>query len=166
MSDAQEPKFNLESPGEIKPANKTVKLDNNKSKFSKQAEQKQNFEKRAEEVHNKIVGRQDEIYSLGSKFLEIVSDKTLLVNKGPLQRSLEKETLNKLINFAINLNNDDDEPMACMGSISLLTLMFRISLLTRDKYNAAEDKIEKLEGRVSQLEEQLKSSGTAQKDVK
>ena len=36
----------------------------------------------------------------------MMNDKTLIANKGPLQKSLESEALNNLIQFAIRINND------------------------------------------------------------
>lgn len=150
----EEPKLSLEQ-NQIQEATKTVKLDNKKSKFAKQIENKQIFEQKAEKVHSKMMSRQEEIFLLGSKFIEMMRDKTLVENKGPIQQSLEKELLGKLITFAIELNNDNDEPQDGMGSVGLLTLMFRSALLMRDKYNL-------LEFKVDQLEKQLKSSLAAQ----
>ncbi|HVI40810.1 MAG TPA: hypothetical protein VM577_09130 [Anaerovoracaceae bacterium] len=146
-----EPKVSFEDSEVIPEATKTVKLDSKKSKFAKQLEGKQVFEKRAEVAHQKMMGRQEEIYLLGSKFVEMMKDKTLPENKGPIQQSLEKEILGKLINFAIDLNNDMDEPKDSMGSIGLLALVFKSTLVMRDKYNLLEYKVE-------QLERQLKSS--------
>jgi hypothetical protein len=153
LLDADSQRLSFEE-AQPKEATKTVKLDSKKSRFARSSETKQNFEERANAANEKISDRQEQIFDLGKKFVEIMKDKTLPENKGPLQQSIEKEVLGKLIEFAIELNNDDLEQNDGMGSVGLLTLIFRSSLLLRDRYNSIEYKVE-------QLERQLKSSAPA-----
>lgn len=141
------PRLSFES-GEAGPSTKNVKLDTKKSRFAKQAETKINFEKKVDEVHNTMVSRQQQVFDLGKQFLELMRDKTLPENKGPMQTSLEREILNKLTQFAIEVNNDENEGES-MGSISMIVLLLKSSLIMRDNYN-------KMEYKVEQLEKQLK----------
>ena len=150
-------KFSLEGRQEDLPAPQALKIDSRKSRYVKQAETKQAFEKRAEEVHNKILTRNEQAYELGKQFLDLMKDKTLPINKGPMQQSLEREVINKLIAFGTELNNDQTEPQEGMGGISLLMLIFKSTLIMRDRYNLLEYKVE-------QLEKQLKSSGQQNHD--
>lgn len=148
------PRLSFES-DEIEPATKNVKLDSKKSRFAKQAETKQIFEKKVTEVHEKMVGRQQLIFELGKQFLDLLKDKTLTENKGPMHQSLEKEVLGKLTQFAIEVNNDENEGEG-MGSISMIVLLFKSMMIMRDNCNRAEYKIEQLEKQLKSL----KSSGS------
>jgi hypothetical protein len=143
-------KSSLDSNQEDLPVPQTLKINNRKSKYVHQAETKQIFEKQAEEVHNKILSRNEQAYELGKQFLDLMKDKTLPANKGPLHQSVEREVINKLITFGTELNNDTLEQEG-MGGISLLMLVFKSTLIMRDKYNVLEYKVE-------QLEKQLRSS--------
>lgn len=147
-----EEKFSFQSNRENIPVPQTVKIDNKKSRYGRQMEEKAEaeqikiaFEKRAEEAHEKMLNRNQQLFELGKQFVEIMRDKTLPVNKGPLQQSLERETLDKLLHFAEEVNNDELETREGMGSIGLFTLMFRVNLLMRDKCNALEYRVEQLE---------------------
>lgn len=152
---SNEPRISFESDSEeIEPATKNVKLDSKKSRFARQAETKQNFENKVTEVHDKMMGRQQLIFELGKQFLDLLKDKTLAENKGPMQQSLEKEVIGKLTQFAMEVNNDDNEGEG-MGSISMIVLLFKSMLIVRDNYNRVEYKIEQLEKQLKSL----KSSG-------
>ncbi len=150
-------KFSFEPKTEDIPVPQALKIDSRKSRYVRQAETKQAFEKKAEEVHNKILSRNEQAFELGKQFLELMKDKTLPTNKGPMQQSLEREIINKLIAFGTELNNDELEKEG-MGGISLLMLVFKSTLTMRDKYNVLEYKVE-------QLERQLKSSEQQNHDL-
>jgi hypothetical protein len=147
-----EEKFSFQANRENIPIPQTVKLDNKKSRYGRQMEERAGaeqtkiaFEKRAEEAHDRILDRNYQMLELGKRFVEIMRDRTLDTNKGPIQKSLEKETLDKLIQFAIELNNDELEVRDGMGAVGLLTLLFRTNLLMRDKCNSLEYRVEQLE---------------------
>lgn len=133
------------------PPTQSVKLDAGKSKFAKQAIQKQTFEKQVLEVHKQMEGRQQQAYELGLRFLDTIQDRTL--KKGPIAKDLERETLNSIIKFAIEMNNDENEPDG-MGSVSMLTLVLKSLLILRDNLNRVEDaaatKIEELQKKISE----------------
>jgi cell division protein ZapA (FtsZ GTPase activity inhibitor) len=150
------------------PANveKTVKLNPKKSKFAPQFEARQaaeQLDRAASEIHQKSQDRQQEIFELGSRFVEMMKDRTVPTQKGPVAQSVEREVLQQLINFAIEVNTDLNEPKEGMGSVSLLTLMLKVSLLMRDKHNVLEHKIHQLEQRLLQLESQPKPSSDTPK---
>jgi hypothetical protein len=135
----------------------SVKIDGKKSRYSRQLEKKQDFEKRAEDAQGVLAGRQAQAFDLSKKFIDIMEDKTLSVNKGPMQQSIEREVINKLIDFSVEVNNDVLEKEG-MGSTGLIILLFRSLMIMRDKYNLMEYKMH-------QIEQQLKSS-QQEKDVK
>lgn len=146
---ANDEKYSFESKRENTPAPSTLKIDNKRSRYGRQIEAKQAFDQQAEEAHNKLIGRQGQIFELGKKFIEIMEDKTLTANKGPMQQSMEREILNKLITFAVEVNTDQLEQEG-MGSVGLLILLFRSNLAMRDKYNSLEYKFEQLEKKLKE----------------
>lgn len=142
---------------------KGVKLNPRKSRFAQESSAKDDFEKMVNEAVEKKEGYQQMAFDLGKEFLGLMKDKTLPENKGPIAANLEKEVLNKLINFSIMVNTDQNEPEG-MGSIGLVTLLLKTSLVFRDNYNRLEynyelinKKSETLQKRIEELENKLSS---------
>lgn len=131
-----------------------IKIDGTRSRFAKQVQNKQIFEKRANEAFDKIQERQQQILELGSKYLSLMKDKTLFQNKGPTDFSIEKEILGNLISFAIEVNTDEVEPEG-MGSVGLLTLLFKSAILMRDNFNQVEYRLEQLEKQIAKSSPQF-----------
>lgn len=84
---------------------------------------------------------------LSSQFNQIMNDKTLKQNKSIFARDMERELLTKMVQLAIDVNNDQYEHEG-MGSLSWIVLLLKTSLNQRDKIN-------QLEFAVSQLEKRL-----------
>ena len=84
---------------------------------------------------------------LSQSFLELLKNKTLLQNKGPLEQNLEKDIIKKLTEFAIEINNDPNE-LEGMGSVGINVILLKSLLNFRDALNAAEYKIYLLEQQI------------------
>lgn len=78
------------------------------------------------------------------QFKKAMDDKTLTENKNIFSKELEKEVLGKMIQLAVEINNDVNEPEG-MGSLSWITLLLKTCFSQRDKVNNLEYKITKLE---------------------
>lgn len=130
---------------------KGLKLDNKKSKFTQEKESVSKFEETVEKTIQQNEDFQKLAFALGSSFIKIMEDSVLVENKSPLSISLEKETLAKLVEFAKTVNNAESEPLG-MGSVSLIVLLFKSSLMLRDKLNLLEFKNHQLEQRLDKLE--------------
>lgn len=79
-----------------------------------------------------------------SKFLNLSQDKTLPRNKGAIAKDVEKEIRQELLNFAIDLNNDEAEENMAYGSIIAINVLLKIILLQRDRLNEIEYELESL----------------------
>lgn len=133
---------------------KGVKINNAKSKFGKQAAEKQMFAENADSAVAGDLDRKTRAIQLVNKFWQVVQDKTLAENKGPLQMSVEAQLVKDLIGFANEMNNDPNE-IEGTGSVAIITLLVKTMLKTRDSNNESAFKIQKLEKNVSQLSSQV-----------
>jgi len=138
---------------EINISQKKSKLDSSKSQFNKPS--RPSFESAAEEAVNKAEDKKQKALELTKQFWNVIRDKTLPENKGPLKKDLEKEISNKLISYAIEINGyvdvtDDDgnilgkEPDG-MGSVGLIALLMKTVLYQRDVNNLLEKRLVDLE---------------------
>lgn len=130
---------------------KGTKLDNKKSRFTQEKEAISNFENTVEQTIQQNEDFQKLAFNLGSSFIKIMEDSTLPENKSQTTISLEKENLAKLIEFAKVVNNSESEPLG-MGSVSLIVLLFKSSLMLRDKLNQLEFKNYQLEKKLEQIQ--------------
>lgn len=81
---------------------------------------------------------------LALQFKKALDDKTLVQNKNVFAHELEKEILGKMIQLAVEINNDINEPDS-MGSLSWITLLLKTCFNQRDKINNLEYMISNLE---------------------
>ena len=96
--------------------------------------------------------------SSSPSFKKILDDKTLLQNKNIFSLDLEKEIISNLARLAIDMNTDENE-IEGMGSVSIITLLLRTSIIQRDRINSLEYKSTLLENRIKELENAAKKSG-------
>lgn len=136
---------------------KGLKIDNSKSIFSQKKKTEEEFNQAVESKIEQNEEFQKSAFILGSNFIKIVEDTTLPENKLQTTLSLEKETLTKLVEFAKVVNNTDSEPLG-MGSVSLIILLFKSTLLLRDKINKLEFKNSQLEESVKRLQEKCRDT--------
>lgn len=132
-------------------ANKTSlkKVSSQKSIFDslpKKPTQEQ-LEKRVAALEGKTLERRTKAAVLAKKFNDMVLDKTLSINKDPLKRELEKDTLSQMGELAQEINTDPDEKEG-VGSLAWIVLLLRICLYQRNRIN-------ELEYEVSQISSKL-----------
>lgn len=129
---------------------KGVKLSNNKSIFNKKPEASESFDDRADEIFADHENKKQRCLKLGVKFLSILNDKTLLENRSPIIKDLEKQIVNELISLANDINNDEMEDEG-MGSMAIMTLLIRTTLMQRDKINELDYKLHKFESEINKI---------------
>lgn len=119
------------------------KLNNSRSKFAVKEEDDSTFNQTAEQVHSKRMENNQKAFELGKAFLNILNDKTLSENKGPIAKSTEVEILTGLIEYGTSMNNDENESEGT-GSIAIIMILLRSILILKDKINALEYSINSL----------------------
>lgn len=112
----------------------TLKLDGSKSQFTKEVFHRENFERQADEVFNQIQDRKQKAVELVQLFWGFIKDETLLNEKGPVRKNLEKEVVGKILDFATEMNNDEQESEGA-GSVAIITLLLKTVLYLRDQNN-------------------------------
>ena len=155
-----EERFSLESTDDTtaeQSAKNSLKIDGTKSRFAKQARVREDFERRADAKYDQIVDRKQRAMELAKQFWNMIQDKTLVAQKGPLQQSVEKEVLNNLVQYVIEVNNDPDEQNDGMGSTALEALLCKALLHQRDMINDLQYKLNQLEKKISKLSSEPKA---------
>lgn len=135
---------------------KKIKLSNSNSQFNSQPKQvaQTSLDDRANDYVEKNQEYLQRGFELSTKFSSLIDNKTLQENKGPLQSDLEKEVISKLLEYAIEMNTDEDQREG-MGSIALATLLIKILLRFRDRLNNLEYKLEQQSKYIQSLEDKL-----------
>lgn len=124
-------------------ANKGVKLRNKgfekaeQEKLEKE-EYKKRFEQQADKTIEHIDAKQQKSLGVVSKFMQIVKDKTLDVNKGPIAKDVEREIRQEFVQLVIDLNNDETEENNDQGSTIAISILTKIALMYRDQINNLE----------------------------
>lgn len=116
---------------------------------------KEQFEKSANEANDRANAYKDRAAALASSFKKILDDKTLAPNKNIFSKDLEKEVISRLVQLAIDMNTDENE-MEGMGSVGLITLLLRTSVILRDRVNSLEYNLSVLEKKIKDLESDYK----------
>jgi len=116
------------------------------------------FQREVDEKSSRANSYKDRAAELASSFKKILDDKTLLQNKNIFSLDLEKEIISNLARLAIDMNTDENE-IEGMGSVSIITLLLRTSIIQRDRINSLEYKYSLLENRIKELEDAAKKSG-------
>lgn len=126
-----------------------LKANNYKSMFDNQVKPTQSdLDDKVKKIQDNASNYKIIASELARSFSKVVSDKTLPQNKNLFQIEMEKDLLSKMIQLAIDINNDPYEQEG-MGSLSWITLLMKICLSQRDRIN-------KLEYLISQLEKKYK----------
>lgn len=129
-----------------------LKITNEKSLLSSVPKQptKEDFERKAAEVNQQLNAYSERAVDLALQFKKALEDKTLLQNKTPFALDAERELLSKLTQLGQDMNTDEYEKEG-QGSLGLVILLFRSVLIQRDKINALEYALSKLEQEVKRL---------------
>jgi len=118
-------------------ANSGLKINNSKSRFQPKVDQKKEFEQKVKDSISEKTDRNKKALELGQKFLSLLHDKTLTLNKSIIQKDFEKQICNDLFLLATDGNNDPNEDEGA-GSLVLDTLFFKSLLIIRDRLNDLE----------------------------
>lgn len=108
------------------------------------------FEGQVKNIQEREASYKARASDLSSKFVRVLSDKTLKQNKNIFAVEMERELLSQMINLGIEINNDPHEQEG-MGSMGWITLLLKISLAQRDKLNQLEYHISVLEKKCDPL---------------
>lgn len=146
-----------EEPEEFEPT-KGVKLQRKKSFVGRQGIQNHERQTSLEGVAQEIVAKRQEklskAFDLGKRYKDMISDKTVPSQASELKKSQEAEVISEFVKFAIEANNDEDE-MEGMGSVTAITLLFKVLLMMRDQHNILDHKYHQLEKYTERLEAKL-----------
>ena len=107
---------------------------------------KEDFERKIKDIEDKGFSHKTNATELALQFKKAMEDKTLYINKSVFARELEKEILSKMINLAIDINEDENEKEG-MGTLSWVTLLLKTCFAQRDKINEIEYRISQLEAK-------------------
>jgi len=118
----------------------------------------EDFDKKVKEIQDRNSGYKQRAAELAVAFKKMIEDKTLVQNRNIFANELEKETLTKMIQLAVEINNDPNEQEG-MGSLGWITLLLKTVLSQRDKIN-------NLEYRIFHLEKKIDSDAFAEKIAK
>ena len=121
----------------------------------------ENLEKRAQQIHDKSSTYKVRAAELATQFNKVMADKTLKSNKNIFAQELEKELLSKMIQLAVEINNDLIEQEG-MGSLSWITLLLKTCFAQRDRINSLEYTLSLLEKKF----EPAAFSGLISKEIK
>ena len=127
-----------------------LNINNENSSAHKIEQSKIPFEKRAEEANDQNENYKRKAYELGKSFLKLIEDKTLVNNKSPMAKDIERETMLEVIKLGMDMNADENQPES-MGSIGVITLILKGIVIQRDKINSLEYKVLDLERKLAEI---------------
>ena len=132
-------------------------VSSQKSIFDKEKEikpSKENFEKKVEEVNKKMNDYKAKAAEMALSYKKLILDKTLVQNKNIFSEEIEKETLSKMVNLAIEINNDENEQEG-MGTLGWVTLLLKYFLHHRDRLNSLEYQLMTLQKNNEELKKEI-----------
>lgn len=144
--------FDEDQDEDLEVSNKKIGIKNastQKSMFDAKPKKptQQEFEKKVQDVQQQILTYKQKVSELALEFKKVLEDKTLSENKNIFSLEVEKELLTKMVQLAVEINNDPNEKEG-MGSLSWITLLLKTVLSQRDRIN-------KLEYAIFQLEKKM-----------
>ena len=89
-----------------------------------------------------------------SKYINMISDKSLVRNRGSIANDIEREIRQKIIQLALDMNNDENEEDNGKGSIVVLTAVTKVLFMYRDRLNDLEFEVQQLKREVNKLSSQ------------
>lgn len=125
-----------------------VRKENQVVPGANNAQTKANFENQADAKYSKIEDYKKEIWDLSIKYKSFVESKILPGNRGPIAVNLEKEVLDKLVQLALDMNEDDTQQQG-VGSTAICMLLMKCMLLQRDTINTLMFKTDQLEKKLA-----------------
>lgn len=97
----------------------------------------QEFQEKVQQIEDRKASYKQRAADLFMAFSKSMSDKTLPVNRSPLNRDAEREMLQDMVQLAIDINTDPNEQEG-MGSLTWITCLFKTAMAQRDRINELE----------------------------
>lgn len=119
----------------------------------------ENFEKKVDQIHKKMNDYKSRASELAISYKKLIMDKTLPQNKNIFIEDSEKEILSKMVNLAVEINNDEDEQEG-MGTLGWITLLLKYFLYHRDRLNSLEYAVSQLQKSNEELKKKITSLST------
>lgn len=113
------------------------------------------FQKQASEANDRATDFAKRAQDLATRFIKMMEEKTLVQNKSVFAVDIEKETMTDLIKLGIEINNDETIPVdqpGGMGSIGLISMLFRSVIGLRDRVNNLEYSLNQANKKIILLE--------------
>jgi len=144
------------TPKDFKPKSSLKPVEGSPSMFDKKPKPptQQEFEKKVQEVQEQSSAYKRRAADLFMQFNKTLMDKTLPQNRNVFNIETEKEMLQNMLQLATEINNDSNEQES-MGSLTLITLLFKACLAQRDRINQAEYSIDVLSKKIESFPAQI-----------
>jgi hypothetical protein len=115
------------------------KVSSQKSMFdgTPKKQSAEDFERKVHQIQERSSGYKAKAADLALQFSKMMNDKTIANNKNVFAQEVERDVLSKMIQLAVEINNDPYEQEG-MGSLSWITLLFKTCLSQRDRINKLE----------------------------
>lgn len=97
----------------------------------------------------RYAGYKAKIADLALQFNKAMADKTLPQNKNMFQNEIEKELMQRMVQLAVEINNDGVEDEG-MGSMAWITVLLNTCFKQRDRINKLEYAITQLDKKTDQ----------------
>ena len=97
----------------------------------------QDFQQRVQEVEDRRSSHKTRAAELFLQFDKIIKDKTVPQNRNVFNVEAEREVLQNLMRLASEINLDENEEDG-IGSLTLITFLFKACLAQRDRINEME----------------------------
>lgn len=111
-----------------------IKLTNKNPLFASKKQNTEEFNEEANNAFNKDEEYKKRAWELAVQFKKSIEDKTLKINKGPIAEDIENEIIDKLVNLASEMNNDEMQKEG-VGSVALCMVLMKCMLVQRDMIN-------------------------------
>lgn len=106
----------------------------------------EDLDQKVKQVQERAIGYKMKAAELALQFNKAMVDKTLPQNKNMFQGEIERELMQKMIQLAIDINNDPVEDEG-MGSMTWITMLLKTCFSQRDRINKLEYAVTQLDKR-------------------
>lgn len=133
-----------------------LKLNNQGSIFANVPKKpsQQDLEKNVQEAQSRSRDYKERAAELALIFKKMLDDRTILQNKNSFTVESEREVIGKLAQLGVDMNVDEFEQEG-MGSLGLITLLFRSLLIQRDKINYLDYSINQIKIEIKSMQATL-----------
>lgn len=105
------------------------------------------FQKKVQQEQDNTSEHKKKAADLYIQFMKSMSDKTLTQNKNIFNADTEREMLKNIIELAQDINADENE-QDDMGTLTLITFLFKSCILQRDRNNDLEHSLVELNKKI------------------